>query len=548
MNTVGIDLGTTNSVVAALTGERPEIVKVNGHRKTPSVVSFDRVDSDGGAVLVGERALMDQRMSPGQVVSAVKRHMGEDPEAEDAFAFEHNGETYNPQMVSSYVLRKLAAGAEDFLGTEVESAVVTVPADFSKNESAATKVAGAYAGLEIEKLLPEPTAACMAYGLSQEDTEFETVAVYDMGGGTFDISLVNIDYGLDLSGESEEYYDVQATAGKQRLGGEDLDEKLTEYVMDQHEEATGEDIREDPDAVRRLQQKVKDAKHHLSEAPSTKIREPSIGKEPIEVEIERETFDDLIADFVEDSIEVCEEVLETEGMTTADVDTVLLVGGSTHVPLVRERVEEFFGAEPSKEIDPDAAVAMGAAIEAARIEEKRLLAGEEGGSGRLPGGGSSPVAADALGVRVVNEEGGERRDRVHTLIDNNEDLPAKTVERGFTTAEDGHTEVKVQIYEGEAEYIDEEAATKIDEFTLRDLPSVPRSDIDIEIEFELDKSNLLHARAEEQNHGITGSTEVDEEGAEGEDFIVETEFLETRSTVDERREWMPPVKIGDRAV
>lgn len=554
MKTLGIDLGTTNSVVGAVTGTEPEIVPINGNRKTPSVVSFDDIRDGEGAVMVGDTAVQDQRMVPEHVVSGVKRHMGEDPDSEDAFSFEYGDHEYNPQMISSYILRKLAAGARDYLGSDIDNAVVTVPADFSKNEREATKVAGAYAGLEIDTMIPEPTAACMAYGISQTDEEFETVAVYDLGGGTFDITIVNIDYGTETDGESRQYYDVQATDGRQQLGGEDIDEMLTEYVIEQFEEETGIDVSDDKEATRRVQDAAKKTKEQLSEKSSESVRVPKLAKgENLDMEIDQETFNDIISDLVETTIEVSDDLLEKEGLTPADIDTVLLVGGSTHIPLVRERVREFFGTEPSKEVNPDEAVAMGAAIEAARLEEKRRLPDEESPSTELPNDiGRGEVAADALGVRVVNFEGDERRDRVVTLIENDEDLPATTVKDGFTTANDGDTEVVVQIYEGEAEYIDEEDATPVDEFTLKDLPSVPSDEIDIEIEFELDRNNMLNATAEELNHGITGSTDTDEIGGEestdDDDFIVETEFLETRSTVESRREWMPPVKLGDRVV
>ncbi|MFT4948448.1 MAG: molecular chaperone DnaK, partial [Natronomonas sp.] len=345
---LGIDLGTTNSAFAVMEGGDPEIiVNSEGERTTPSVVAFD-----DGEQLVGKPAKNQAVQNPDNTVESIKRHMGE-----DGYTVEIEGEEYTPEQVSAMTLQKLKRDAEEYLGDDVEKAVITVPAYFSDRQRQATKDAGEIAGFEVERIINEPTAAAMAYGLDDESDQ--TVLVYDLGGGTFDVSI------LDLGGG---VYEVVATNGDNDLGGDDWDGAVIDYLAEDFYDEYGIDLREDRQALQRLTEAAEEAKIELSNRKETTITLPFIaaddnGPKDLEVSLTRAKFESLTQDLVERTVGPTEQALEDAGYGRGDIDEVILVGGSTRMPMVQEKVEELTGQEPKKNVNPDEAVGLGAAIQ-----------------------------------------------------------------------------------------------------------------------------------------------------------------------------------------
>ena len=345
---LGIDLGTTNSAFAVMEGGDPEIISNSeGDRTTPSVVAYD-----DGELLVGKPAKNQAVQNPEQTVASIKRHMGE-----EEYTVELGGEEYTPEEISARILQKIKRDAEDYLGDDVEKAVITVPAYFNDKQRQATKNAGQIAGFDVERIVNEPTAASMAYGLDDEGEG--TVLVYDLGGGTFDVSV------LEIAGGA---YDVIATNGDNDLGGDDWDEALIDHLADEFENEHGIDLREDRQALQRLKDAAEEAKIELSSRKETTVNLPFVtatddGPVHLERDVTRATFESVTGDLLERTVGPTKQALEDAGLDTADIDDVVLVGGSTRMPQVQEKVEELIGREPRKSVNPDEAVALGAAVQ-----------------------------------------------------------------------------------------------------------------------------------------------------------------------------------------
>ena len=461
---LGIDLGTTNSAFAVMEGGDPEIVvNSEGERTTPSVVAF----SDGER-LVGKPAKNQAVQNPDHTVQSIKRHMGEDD-----YAVELDGEEYTPEQVSAMILQKIKRDAEEYLGDEVEKAVVTVPAYFSDSQRQATKDAGEIAGFEVERIVNEPTAAAMAYGLDDETDQ--TVLVYDLGGGTFDVSI------LDLGGG---VYEVVATNGDNDLGGDDWDEAIVDYLADEFEAEHGVDLREDRQALQRLFDAAEEAKHELSSRKETTVTLPFIaadddGPKDLEETITRAKFESLTADLIERTVGPTEQALEDAGYGKGDIDEVILVGGSTRMPQVQEQVEELTGQAPKKNVNPDEAVALGAAIQ----------------GGVLSGDVDDIVLLDVTPLSLGVEVKGGLFER---LIEKNTTIPTEE-SKVFTTAADNQTQVQIRVFQGEREIAEENEL--LGEFALRGIPPAPAGTPQIEVTFSIDENGIVNVSAEDKGSG-----------------------------------------------
>ena len=461
---LGIDLGTTNSAFAVMEGGDPEIVvNSEGERTTPSVVAF----SDGER-LVGKPAKNQAVQNPDHTVQSIKRHMGEDD-----YAVELDGEEYTPEQVSAMILQKIKRDAEEYLGDEVEKAVITVPAYFSDSQRQATKDAGEIAGFEVERIVNEPTAAAMAYGLDDETDQ--TVLVYDLGGGTFDVSL------LDLGGG---VYEVVATNGDNDLGGDDWDAAIVDYLADEFEAEHGVDLREDRQALQRLFDAAEEAKHELSSRKETTVTLPFIaadddGPKDLEETITRAKFESLTADLIERTVGPTEQALEDAGYGKGDIDEVILVGGSTRMPQVQEQVEGLAGQEPKKNVNPDEAVALGAAIQ----------------GGVLSGDVDDIVLLDVTPLSLGVEVKGGLFER---LIEKNTTIPTEE-SKVFTTAADNQTQVQIRVFQGEREIAEENEL--LGEFALRGIPPAPAGTPQIEVTFAIDENGIVNVSAEDKGSG-----------------------------------------------
>ena len=458
---VGIDLGTTNSLISIVEGGQPiAIPSAEGDYLFPSVVGFSR----SGERLVGSIAKRQAISNPERTIISVKRHMGTD------FRFSCDDKTYSPQEISAMVLQKVKADAEAYLGFSVEKAVITVPAYFNDSERQATKDAGAIAGLEVVRIINEPTASCLAYGLDKTDKQ-ETVLVWDLGGGTFDVSI------LDLGGG---VFQVKSTAGNARLGGDDWDQRIMDWLVEEFKKQYQIDLRTDRVAMQRLKEASENAKIRLSTDTTTHIKLPFIaadasGPKHLDVELTRSKFQELTHDLVEKTVEPALQALEDAGMSKSEIQKVLLVGGSTRMPAIQDKVRSLFGIEPSKEIDPDKVVALGAAIQGA------VLSGEVKDMVLLD------VTSLSLGIETV---GG-----VFTkLIERNTQIPvAKT--RIFTTAADGQTVVEVHVLQGERELAAHNKS--LGRFELRNIPPAPRGVPQIEVTFDIDVNGIVNVSAKD---------------------------------------------------
>lgn len=517
MTSIGIDLGTTNTAAAEKLGEVPDVVDFEGERTMRSAVAFAEGDDQ---VIVGNEAVEYLETDPETTFTSVKREMGTDTTfsvPDDSYTLTE----YTPEMLSALTLRKVVQSAGDSLGTEPDSAVVTVPADFPEPARRATERAAEYAGIDVLRLLPEPSAACAAYGLRDRDDPIETVAVYDLGGGTFDISLVEITHEADL-------YEVQGTDGRQKLGGDDFDDRLVEHVADEFEAESGIDVRDDHVQHERVRRKAKQAKHKLSTATEAEVRIPFIAPEQnLEQTVTRETFEDLTSDLVAETISVCEDLFDDlDEFAVADVDTVLLVGGSSKMPQVQSAVEDFFGVEPSREVNPDEAVAQGAAKQAAIIADRSGIAPDESS---VEGGGIFDVAPNAIGIRL--HDGSFSR-----IIENNATLPVKHTQDQYTTVEDGQEQARIEVYRGESNVARENEL--IESFILDDIREANAGVPNLAVELELDESGVLRPRAWDESLGEEAGTgdgiEISPEGDAGEP--------ETDGDVRQVREDLPSVK------
>ncbi|HYE15561.1 MAG TPA: molecular chaperone DnaK [Pyrinomonadaceae bacterium] len=485
---VGIDLGTTNCCVAVLEGGAVQIVpNKEGGRTTPTVVGF----TDKGERLVGQIAKRQAVTNAANTVYAVKRLIGrkyaedEVVRARETAPFEITeaangdariqvqGRVYSPQEISGIVLQRLKAAAEDFLGEPVTEAIVTVPAYFDDTQRQATKDAGRIAGLRVERIINEPTAAALAYGLGRGENE--RIAVYDLGGGTFDISLLEINDGV---------YEVLATSGNTFLGGEDFDERIIGWMVEQFREETGIDLRGDRLALQRLKEAAERAKCDLSSLTETNINLPFIaadasGPKHFSKTLTREVFENLVSDLVEKTVEPCQKALWDAKLQPKDVDKVLLVGGQTRSPIIARTVREIFGKEPSAEINPDEVVAMGAAIQ----------------GGVLTGDVKDIVLLDVLPLSLGLET---RGGLFHKLIERNSTIPLRQGQT-FTTVVDNQSSVEIHVLQGEREIAG--GNRSLGKFELVGIPPAPRGAPQIEVTFEVDANGILNVSAQDKSSG-----------------------------------------------
>ena len=484
---VGIDLGTTNSAIAVLEGGEPTIIpNAEGTRTTPSVVAFSKT----GEVLVGEIAKRQAVTNVDRTISSVKRHMGTD------WTTEIDGKKYTAQEISARILMKLKADAEAYLGEPVTEAVITVPAYFNDAQRQATKDAGQIAGLKVERIVNEPTAAALAYGL-EKGKEDELILVFDLGGGTFDVSLLEV--GKDDDGFST--IQVRATSGDNNLGGDDWDQRIVNWLIDQVKAKTGADLSKDAVALQRLKEAAEQAKKELSSATSTNISLQYLsmtadGPIHLDESLTRAKFEELTSDLLERTKKPFRDVMAEAGVTVSEIDHVVLVGGSTRMPAVTEVVKELTGGrEPNKGVNPDEVVAVGAALQAGVIQGDRK---------------------DVLLIDVTPLSLGiETKGGVMTkLIDRNTAIPTKASEI-FSTAEDGQPSVLIQVYQGEREFARDNKL--LGTFELSGIAPAPRGVPQIEVTFDIDANGIVHVSAKDRGTGkeqsvtITGGSSLPKE-------------------------------------
>jgi molecular chaperone DnaK len=481
--TVGIDLGTTNSVVAVMEAGDPAVIaNAEGARTTPSIVGFTKT----GERLVGAPAKRQSVVNPDRTIVSIKRHMGTDHRVTV------DGTPYSPEQISAMILQKLKADAEAYLGETVNAAVITVPAYFNDAQRQATKNAGEIAGMKVLRIINEPTAAALAYGLDKKNNE--TILVYDLGGGTFDVSILEVGEGV---------FEVKSTAGDTHLGGDDFDNVISNYIADEFKKEQGIDLRKDKQALQRLREAAEKAKIELSSTLSTNVNLPFItadaeGPKHLDLNITRAKFDDLTRDLVERTTESVNRAITDAKLKASDIDEVILVGGSTRIPAVQELVRKLIGKEPNRSVNPDEVVAVGAAIQAG------VLGGEVKDVVLLD------VTPLSLGIETL---GGV----MTKLIERNTTIPTRKSET-FSTAADNQTDVHVKVFQGEREIAS--ANKMLGDFQLSGIPPARRGTPQIEVTFDIDANGILSVSAKDRGTGreqkitVTGSSNLNKDEVE----------------------------------
>ena len=505
---IGIDLGTTNSCVAVYEGGEPVVIaNAEGARTTPSVVAFSKT----GERMVGQVAKRQGITNPDRTISSIKRDMGTDRKVTI------DDKNYTPQEISAMILQKLKSDAEAYLGTTVNEAVITVPAYFSDAQRQATKDAGKIAGLEVKRIINEPTAAALAYGVDKENAQ--KILVFDLGGGTFDVSILDIDDGV---------IEVLATAGNNRLGGDDFDDRIMNYMADEFLKSDGIDLRNDKMALQRLKEAAEKAKIELSGMTSTNVNLPFItadatGPKHFDMTISRAKFDELTSDLVQKTMEPTKQALSDSGLSANEIDKVLLVGGSSRIPAVQEAVKKFVGKEPFKGINPDECVAIGAAIQGGVLSED------------VKGVLLLDVTPLSLGIETL---GGV----CTKMIERNTTIPVKKSQI-FSTAADNQPSVEIHVLQGEREMAADN--TTLGRFMLDGIPAAPRGIPQIEVTFDIDANGIVNVTAtdkgtgKEQHITITSSTnmskdDIDKAVKDAEKFAAEDKIK--REAVDTKNQ------------
>ena len=491
---IGIDLGTTNSCVSVLEGGEPAVItNPEGGRTTPSVVAFSK-DEDR---LIGQTAKRQAVTNPENTIFSIKRFMGrmfkevgneisEVPynvtkNSKGAVIVKANDKEYTPPEISAMVLQKLKQDAEEYLGTKVSDAVITVPAYFNDSQRQATKDAGKIAGLNVRRIINEPTAAALAYGLDKKKDE--KIAVFDLGGGTFDVSILELGDGV---------FEVKASNGDGHLGGDDFDQKVINWIADEFKKSDGIDLREDPMALQRLKEAGEAAKKELSTSKQTDINLPFVtadasGPKHLNLSLTRAKFDEIVLDLVERTVEPCKKALSDAGLNPSEIDEVILVGGSTRIPAIQEKVKEIFGKEPNKSVNPDEVVALGAAIQggvlAGDVDDVLLL----------------DVTPLSLGIETLGSVSTK-------LIERNTTIPTKK-SQVFSTAADNQTTVEIHVLQGEREMAADNKT--IGRFHLSDIPPSPRGVPQIEVTFDIDANGILNVSAQDKATGKEQSIRIE---------------------------------------
>jgi molecular chaperone DnaK len=491
---IGIDLGTTNSCVSVLEGGEPTVItNPEGGRTTPSVVAFSK-DEDR---LVGQTAKRQAVTNPENTIFSIKRFMGRmfkevsneisevpynvDKNSNGAVIVKANEKEYTPPEISAMVLQKLKQDAEEYLGGKISDAVITVPAYFNDSQRQATKDAGKIAGLNVRRIINEPTAAALAYGMDKKKDE--KIAVFDLGGGTFDVSILELGDGV---------FEVKASNGDGHLGGDDFDQKVINWIAEEFKKSDGIDLREDPMALQRLKEAGEAAKKELSSSKQTDINLPFVtadasGPKHLNLNLTRAKFDELVNDLVDRTIDPCKKAMSDAGLSPSDIDEVILVGGSTRIPSIQEKVKEIFGKEPNKSVNPDEVVALGAAIQggvlAGDVDDVLLL----------------DVTPLSLGIETLGSVSTK-------LIERNTTIPTKK-SQVFSTAADNQTTVEIHVLQGEREMASDNKT--IGRFHLSDIPPSPRGVPQIEVTFDIDANGILNVGAQDKATGKEQSIRIE---------------------------------------